>query len=145
MVVNKDKQSYRTAQSVLTTRETPRTSCQTSQIMTNISVTPFYRISPALVLHRMMYTPNNRGTRGWPIQSSFVSRKVITIVTPNPACSQIACPVPSYTPSQNTSCRSVNKGHQIDTSFFDPMKVNSSSISTTLTVSGVGASGSWLT
>ena len=48
---------------------------------------------------------------------------------------------PNDLPTQKAACFSVNKCQEVDFVFFSPIKVNNSSISAVLTLSGMGGSG----
>ncbi len=138
-IVSKHKQLDRTAQCIGTSRKTTRPPSQACQIVAQVSIRTFYGIGLAFVLHRMMDTR--------PVQYSFVAFVIVTIVIMSlDTFSQhflelCATTLFTHSPGQNTACLAVHKSQDVDPVFLLAMNVYSSSISTSSTSGGIGASG----
>ncbi len=138
-IVSKHKQLDRTAQRIGTSRKTTRPPSQACQIMAQISIGTFYGIGLACVWHGMMDTG--------PVQNSLVAFVIVTIVIVSlDTFSQhflelCATTLFAHSPGQNAACLAVHKGQDVDPVFLLAMNVYSSSISTSSTSAGSGASG----
>jgi hypothetical protein len=121
------------------TREAARRSCQTRQIVSQLSVVTFHRVSVGFSI------------------GNFISAKVIPQAAIGIKCITVILlglgrivyhllndrlsALPDYFPVQNTARLPVYDREDVDPVFLLPIKVNNSSISAVLTSLGTGASG----
>lgn len=107
--------------------------------MAQVSIRTFYGVGLAFVLHRMMDTR--------PIQYRLVAFVIVTIVIMSlDTFSQHflklrTATLFTHSPGQNAARRTVHKGQDVNPVFLLAMNVYSSSISTSSTSAGIGASG----
>jgi len=127
-IVCKDEDLDRISKRYFTTREATGFASQVSQIMTQVRIGTFNRVSFAFVFHRIV---NSR-----PVENCVVTLVIITVVIMilNNFCQHVlklsATTLGADLPGKNAACFSVDKGQNIDPVFFSSMKVKSSSIST---------------
>jgi hypothetical protein len=138
-VIAVEKQAQGTFQRMWTTREAPRRPCQTGQVVAQLGVVSFHRVSVSFAFR------------------NFVSAKVIPQAVIGIECVAVilfglGCLVyhllngglsvlPDYFPAQITACLPVYDRENVDPVFLLPIKVNNSSISAVLTSLGTGNSG----
>lgn len=120
-IVGKDKELDRITECFFTTGETTGFTSQASQIMTQVRIRTFNRVSFTFVFHWIM--------NGRPIEHRFVTLIIIGVIvmTLNTLCQHVlkfsATTLGGYFPCKNAACLSVYKGQDIDPVFFSLMKV----------------------
>lgn len=82
-IVGKDKELDRISERYLTTREATRPASQASQVMTQVCIGTFNRVSFAFVFHRIV--------NGWPIEHRFVTHIIVAeiVMTLNTLCQHV--------------------------------------------------------
>jgi len=123
------------------TRKTTRASCQTSQIMAQFGIACFDRIGISLALRDL-------------INAQVIPQAIISIKSVAVIALRLGSLIhhfldgrlgslPNDLKAQITAGYSIYDRDDVDLVFFSPIKVNSSSISASLTSVGTGGSGSW--
>ena len=139
MIETMNKKANSTIKSIRTTREATRSSRQTSQVVTQLSITGFNRVGIRFSL-RNLISPQV-------IPETIIGIESITVVAfgfgrfINYVLNSLLRTFPGYFPAQKAACSSIYDGDDVDPVFLFPMNVNSSSISASFTSSGFGASG----
>jgi len=124
-----------------TTRKTTGASCQTSQIMAQFGIACFDRISVRLALRDLI--------NAQVIPQAIISIKSVAVITLgfgrliHQLLDGGLGSLPDDLKAQITAGHSIYDRDDVDLVFFSPIKVNSSSISASLTSAGTGGSGSW--
>ena len=135
--INENLDSF--SQRPLTPGKTARLSCQTRQIMSQFGIVTFDRVGFTFVWHWMV--------DGWPIQNGLIACKKITVIGAalygliENILHDRSITLKANSPSQNAPCSTIYEENYVDSVFLEPIKVKSSSISTSSTSSGTGASG----
>ena len=128
-------------QSLRATRETARTSSQASQVVAQFSIARFDRVGVSFALRDFVYTSV--------IPQTVIGIKSIAVITLGFGCfihhllDHILGSLPDHFTAQIAAGETIYDGDDVDLVFLSPMKVNTSSISASLTCSGTGGSGSW--
>ena len=134
-----DKELNSPFQGIDTTRKATRTAGQTGQIVTQFSIISLHREGIGLTLRNFITSIV--------IPQAFIGIKGIAMVELgfhgfiHQVLDHRLGTFPDDFVAQETACRPIYDGKEVDPLFFSPMKVKSSSISATLTSSGTGALG----
>lgn len=124
-----------------TTRKAARTAPQASQIVAQFGITRFDRVSVGLALRDLVHTPV--------IPQAIIGIKSIAVVALgfgrfiHQLLDHFLGSLPDHFEAQIAAGETIYDGDDEDLVFLSPMKVNTSSISASLTWSGTGGSGSW--
>lgn len=138
-VVAIDKQAQGTFQRMGATRKASRRSCQTSQVVAQLGVVSFHRVSIGFAFRNFISAPV--------IPQTVVGIQGITEVLLGFGCIVYHLlngwlrTLPNHFPTQITARLPIYEGQDVDLVFLLPIKVNNSSISAVLTSLGTGASG----
>lgn len=128
-------------QGLRTTRETARTTTQACQVVAQFSIARFDRVGVGLALRDFVHTPV--------IPQTVIGIKSIAVVTLgfgrfiHHLLDCCLGSLPDHFTAQIAAGETVYDGDDEDLVFLSPMKVNTSSISASLTCLGTGGSGSW--
>lgn len=128
-------QCFRTARK--TTRATP----QARQVMPQFGIPSFNRVRIGFSLRDFIHTPV--------IEQALIDIKSIAVVTPglgrfiHHLLDRLLRSLPDHFAAQIAASETIYDGDDEDLVFLSPMKVNTSSISASLTCPGTGGSGSW--
>ena len=120
-IVSKDEEFDRISESFFTTGETTRFATQASEIMAQVCIRFFNRVSFAFIIHWIV----NSG----PVERCFVSLKIVTvvIVALNTLCQHIlnfsTASFSTHSPGKNATGFSIYKGQDVNLVFFSSMKV----------------------
>ena len=142
-VITVDKQSQGTFERMGTTRETTRGSCQTSQVVAQLSVVSFHRVGVRFTFRNFI--------PAIVIPQALIGIKCIAEILFGLGCSVnhllniLLGAFPDYFATQIAARLAVYDRDDVDPIFLLPIKVNSSSISTVLTSLGTGVSGKFAT
>ena len=134
-----DKKAQRTFECNGTARETARRSCQTSQVVSQLSVIAFDRVGIGFPIR--YFIPAEV------IPEAVISIKRIAIIAfrlgslIHHLLDSLLSAFPDYFPAQITACLPIYAREDVDPVFLLPIKVNNSSISASFTSSGKGAAG----
>ena len=135
------KQLQSRFQCIRTAGKTARTSAQASQVMAQFRIVRFDREGVGFALRDCIHTPV--------IPQALIGIKSIAVVTLSLGCfvhHVLDCflgSLPNHSEAQIAAGETIYDGDDEDLVFLSPMKVNTSSISASLTWSGTGGSGSW--
>jgi hypothetical protein len=134
-----DKEAKSAFECQRTTREATRSSSQTGQIVTQLSVVGFDRVGIGLALRYFVAAQV--------IPKPLIEIKGITVIPLRFGCliyhvlQGFLRTGPDHGPAQDTASSAIHRCQNVDLVFFSPMKVKSSSISASWTASGIGAFG----
>ena len=138
-VVTEYEQTQGTFERMGTTRETTRRSCQTCQVVTQLGVVSFNRVSVGFTFRNFISTRV--------IPQALISIKGIAKIlfslgrTINHLLNILLSALPDNFAAQITARLAVYDRDDIDPVFLFPIKVNNSSISAVFTSLGTGVSG----
>ena len=138
-VVAVNKQTQGTLQRIGATREASRRSCQTRQVVAQLGVVSFHRVSIGFAFRDFISAPV--------IPQAVISIQGVTEVLlslgriVDHLLNGWLSAFPDHFPAQITACSPVYEREDVDPVFLSPIKVNNSSISAVLTSLGTGASG----
>ena len=134
-----DKELDRPFQGFDTSGEATRTASQAGQIMTQFSIIAFHRVGVGLSIRDFITTVV--------VPQAIIGIKSITMILFGfdgfiyQVLDHLLAAFPDHFVAQKTTRGSIYDREDVDPLFFAPMKVNSSSISASLTASGTGAAG----
>jgi len=138
-VVTVNKQAQGALQRIRTARETTRRSCQTCQVVTQLSVVSFNRVGVGFSFRNFI--------PAIVIPQAIIGIKCIAEIlfglgrTVNHLLNILLSALPDNFVAQIAACLPVYDRDDVDPVFLLPIKVNNSSISAVLTSSGTGVSG----
>lgn len=124
-----------------TARKTARATCEPSQVMAQLGVVGFNRIGVCLALGDFIDAPV--------IPQALIDIKSIAVIAFGlrgfvyHLLDRFLGSLPDHFAAKIATSEAVYNRDNEDLVFLSPMKVNNSSISTSLTWSGTGGSGSW--
>jgi hypothetical protein len=138
-IVAIDEQTDGTIKCIRTTRETTRRSSQTSQIVAQLSIPCFNREGICLALRNFISTVV--------IPKAIIGIKCVTVIhfslgrLVHHILDSLLGAFPDHIPAEETAGVPIYERDDVDSVFLSPIKVNNSSISASLTSSGMGTSG----
>jgi hypothetical protein len=138
-IVAVDKQTQGALQCLGTTRKASRRSCQTRQVVAQLGVIPFHRVSIGFAFRNFISAQV--------IPQAVISIKGVTVILLGlgrivyQLLNGWLSALPNHFASQITACLPIYEREDVDPVFLLPIKVNNSSISAVLTSLGTGASG----
>ena len=128
-------------QRIRATRKAARTAPQASQVVAQFGITRFDRVSVGLALRDFIHAPV--------IPEAIIDIKSIAVIALGlrgfvyHLLDCFLSSLPDHFEAQIAAGETIYDGDDEDLVFLSPMKVNTSSISASLTWSGTGGSGSW--
>jgi len=131
-----DEQTDCTIECIGTTRETTRFSCQTSQVVTQICVATLDREGLCLTLRNFVSAEM--------VPKTIIGIKSIAVIDfglrsiIHHVLDSLLGAFPDHIPAEEAAGLPVYERDDVDPLFLSPIKVNSSSISASLTSSGMG-------
>lgn len=138
-VIAVNQQTQGALQSIWATRETTRRPCQTRQVVPQLSIISFDRVSIGLAFRNFI--------SAIVIPQAVIGIKCVTVIALSLGCivyhllNILLSTLPDDFQTQKTACLSVYDCDDIDPVFLLPIKVNNSSISAASTSLGTGVSG----
>lgn len=136
LVVEANKQVNGTPERMNTAREAARPSGESGEVVPQVSIRALNRVGLALVIHHLMSAPP---------AEFFVSVEGIREVVGGVRCivndrlHHFWCAMKAYVPRDDATCVTIYDGDDVGGRFFEPTKVNSSSISSTSGLATGGA------
>lgn len=125
-----------------TARKTARATCEPRQVMAQLGVIPFNRIGVCLAMRNLIDAPV--------IPQALINIESVAVIALGlrgfvyHLLNRFLGSLPDHFAAQIAAGEAVYDRDDEDLVFLSPMKVNSSSISASLTSPGTGGSGSWL-
>ena len=138
-VIAVDKQTQGTFQCIGTTREAPRRPCQTRQVVAQLGVASFHRVSIGFAFRDFISAQV--------VPQAIICIKGVAVILlglrriVDQFLNGWLRALPDHFPTQITARLPIYEREDVDPVFLLPINVNSSSISAVLTSLGTGASG----